>query len=178
MRAHTIVAIIALSMVTPMAGAHGANDFAIILRGSSMDPIQAEVLQGDFVVFYNVADSHRIQRVDLDGNGVYDLRCETEPSNTSSIRDECAFSIDSGIWPAGDYKIDIFSDDSLWDTLNLTVVHDFHEEIGPPSGYSFNNVNQTGEVVSASTNGSLASLAMVLFLTYGLTLITRRRNDA
>ena len=178
MRVHTIVAILALSLISPLAAAHGANTFAIILRGSSIQPNQADVLQGDFVVFYNVADYHRIQRVDLDGDGIYDQICETEPLNTSSIRDECAFSIDSGIWPAGYYDIDVFSNGSLWKTLNLTVVHDFHEEIGPPSGYTFNDVNQAEEVGSAGTEGSLMSLAMILFLTYGLALMKRRRDNA
>ena len=72
----------------------------------------------------------------------------------------------------------VFSNGSLCNTINLSVVHDFHEEIGPPTGYNFNNVNQTEEVGSAGTEGSLMSLAMILFLTYGLALMKRRRNDA
>ena len=61
-----------------------------------------------------------------------DQRCETEPSNSSSIRDECSFILDWDRWPAGSYYLDIFENGTIWNTLNLTVMQDYHEEAGPP----------------------------------------------
>ena len=84
-----------------MASAHGANDFSIIMRESSIQPGVAEVMQNDSVTFYNVADANRTIRVDLDGDGEYDQRCETEPWNSSSVWDECSFILDWDRWPAG-----------------------------------------------------------------------------
>ena len=69
MRVGLVAALIAASFFMPLAAAHGANDFAIILRSSSMQPNEAEVLQNDSVTFYNVADVNRTIRVDLDGDG-------------------------------------------------------------------------------------------------------------
>jgi len=147
MRVGLVAALIAASLFMPLVTAHGANDFAIILRSSSMQPNEAEVLQNDSVTFYNVADVNRTIRVDLDGDGVYDQRCETAPYNSSSVKDECSFMIYAESWVAGNYLLDVFSNDSLWGTLNLTVLHDYHEELGPPTGYTFNEGGSEGGVV-------------------------------
>ena len=72
-----VVALLLSSLVMPMASAHGASDFSIIMRVSSIQPGVAEVMQNDSVTFYNVADANRTIRVDLDGDGEYDQRCET-----------------------------------------------------------------------------------------------------
>ena len=66
-----VVALLLSSLVIPMVSAHGANDFSIIMRGSSIQPGVAEVMQNDSVTFYNVADANRTIRVDLDGDGEY-----------------------------------------------------------------------------------------------------------
>ena len=89
-----VVALLLSSLVMPMASAHGANDFSIIMRGSSIQPGVAEVMQNDSVTFYNVADANRTIRVDLDGDGEYDQRCETEPWKASSVRAEGSFLLD------------------------------------------------------------------------------------
>ena len=178
MRAGTVVAFIVLSLFIPFVGAHGANDFAIILRGSSMQPNQADIMQNDSLVFFNTADENRTIRVDLDGDGVYDQRCETEPSNSSSIRDQCSFWIDPSIWLPGNYEFDVFSNDSLWKTLEVLVVHDLHQETGPPSDYSFNSEPQPGEADADSIENGLKSLALVFFIAYGVAVLTRRRGNA
>ena len=83
-----VVALLLSSLVMPMASAHGANDFSIIMRGSSIQPGVAEVMQNDSVTFYNVADANRTIRVDLDGDGEYDQRCETCLLYTSDAADD------------------------------------------------------------------------------------------
>ena len=181
MRVSLVAALLAVSLFMPLAAAHGANDFSIILRSSSMQPSEAEVLQNDSVTFYNVADVNRTIRVDIDGDGVYDQRCETAPSNSSSIKDECSFMIYAESWAAGTYYLHVFSNDSdtLWESLNLTVIHDYHEELGPPSGYNFNNGTSTdGEDQNeGSSEESLRNLAIFLLTCSALVWLIRRERD-
>jgi hypothetical protein len=176
MRVSVVAVLLTVSLFMPIATAHGANDFSIILRGSSMQPSEAEVLQNDSVTFYNVADVNRTIKVDIDGDGVYDQRCETAPSNSSSIKDECSFLVDADGWPAGNYNLDVFSNGTLWKTLNLTVIHDYHEELGPPQGYNFNNESSTNEANQGveGLQGSLRNLAIILFTASVLVWLARR----
>ena len=176
MRVGVVAALLAISLFVPIASAHGANDFSIILRVSSMQPGEAEVLQNDSVTFYNVADLNRTIRVDLDGDGVYDQRCETAPSNSSSIKDECSFLLDADRWSAGTYHLDVFSNGTLWGSLNLTVIHDYHEELGPPQGYTFNNESSAPEEKQGDEDleDSLRNIAIILFTASAVVWFARR----
>ena len=165
-----VIALLMSSFAMPMASGHGANDFSIIMRGSSLQPGVAEVMQNDSVTFYNVADTNRTIRVDLDGDGEYDQRCETEPSNSSSIRDECSFILDWDRWPAGKYYLDIFENGTIWNALNLTVMPDLHEEAGPPTGYSFNSEDSANED-SSGKNDRLLALSVMLILVFSVVII-------
>jgi len=164
MRPHLLVMIIVLPLLLPVATAHGANSFSVIMRTSSIQPSEAELLQNDSLPFYNVADEERTIRTDTDGDGEYDQRCETEPSNSSSIRDECSFWISSNTWAAGSYQFDVFSNGTLWQTLIVTVIHDYHEESGPPTGYTFNNESSSVEGGNAIEWDGLAVLSGLLIL--------------
>jgi len=177
MRVGLVATILAVSFFMPLASAHGANDFSIIMRSSSLQPGEAEVLQNDSVTFYNVADVNRTIRVDLDGDGVYDQRCETEPYNSSSVKDECSFMIYSESWGAGNYLLDVFTNDTLWATLNLTVIHDYHEELGPPSGYVFNNGTSGSEEDGGGLEDSLRGLSIFLLICSALVWVARRNGD-
>ena len=177
MRVGLVATILAVSLFMPLASAHGANDFSIIMRSSSLQPSEAEVLQNDSVTFYNVADVNRTIRVDLDGDGVYDQRCETEPYNSSSVKDECSFMIYAEIWGAGNYLLDVFTNDTLWATLNLTVIHDYHEELGPPSGYVFNNGTSGSEEDGGGLEDSLRDLSIFLLICSALVWVARRNGD-
>ena len=44
-----VIALLMSSFAMPMASGHGANDFSIIMRGSSLQPREAEVMQNDSV---------------------------------------------------------------------------------------------------------------------------------
>ena len=83
-----VIALLMSSFAMPMASGHGANDFSIIMRGSSLQPGVAEVMQNDSVTFYNVADTNRTIRVDLDGDGEYDQRCDCLLYTSPSPRDQ------------------------------------------------------------------------------------------
>ena len=144
-----------------------------------MQPNEAEVFQNDSVTFYNVADENRTIRVDLDGDGIYDQRCETAPYNSSSVKDECSFMIYAESWDAGNYLLDVFSNETLWETLNLTVIHDYHEELGPPSDYIFNNgtSKEEEEQDDGGVEDSLRNLAIFLLTCSALVWLARRNGD-
>ena len=179
MRYGLIIAILFLPIVSPIAFAHGANDFSIIMRGNSIEPKGAEILQNDTLTFHNTADHNRTIKVDLDGDGIYDRRCDTEPKNSSSIRDQCTFAIDASIWGAGTYVLRIYDNGTIWEELNLTVVHDFHEELGPPIGYTFNNQYDTeGEEDNNSrVDTNFRNLAIILFIGASLAWFVRRGSN-
>ena len=158
------VALLLSTTLVPMASAHGANDFSIIMRGSSIQPGVAEVMQNDSITFYNVADTNRTIRVDRDGDGEYDSRCETEATNSSSIKDECSIILDWDNWPAGRYYVDIFENGTLWKTLSLIVTHDYHEEEGPPTGYSFNSEDTENDDSTGINDGLLAMSVMLILV--------------
>tara|TARA_B100000131_G_scaffold9842_3_gene10364 strand:+ start:3743 stop:4288 length:546 start_codon:yes stop_codon:yes gene_type:complete len=180
MRFAALISIVVISIASPVTLGHGANDFSIIMRGSIMQPTQADVLQNDTLTFYNVADHNRTIRVDLDGDGNYDQRCDTEARNSSSIKDQCTFVIDASGWSAGEYKMDVFSNGTLWGVLNLTVIQDSHEELGPPSGYSFNSGNESetdGLRSDSSSQRDLFGLAIVLLIFSALTWVSGRSSS-
>ncbi len=171
-----VLALLLSSLVMPMASAHGANDFSIIMRSSSIQPGEAEVMQNDSVTFYNVADINRTIWVDLDRDDEYDQWCQTEPWNSSSIRDECSFILDWDKWTPGTHYFDVFSNGTLWGTLNLTVLHDYHEEAGPPSGYAFNAEGSSDAAMSENNEG-LRNLVIVLIVASVAVLLSRRKED-
>ena len=81
------------------------------------------------------------------------------------MRDECSFILDWDRWPAGKYDLDVFENGTIWNTLNLTVIHDYHEEAGPPTGYSFNSEDSTNED-SSGTNDGLLAISVMLILVF------------
>ena len=82
-------------------------------------------------------------------------------------------------WVAGNYLLDVFSNDTLWETLNLTVIHDYHEELGPPSGYIFNSgaSDVQGEQGGGEAEDSLRNLAIFLMACSALVWLVRRNGD-
>ena len=177
MRNKALVAILAITLLMPIVAAHGANEYAFIMRVSSIQPSEASVVQNDSIVFYNVVDYNRTIRVDVDGDGTYDERCDTVPSNASSIKDECAFWIEPGKWAPGLYQVDVFSNETLWKSLNLTIVHDLHVDGGPPSGYEFNTEGNGGGVEVDGMEEGLRNLAIILFVASFVVWLARREGD-
>ncbi len=176
MRTIVLATIVAIATLTPFVSAHGANDYAIIMRNSGIEPYQADIIQNDSLIFYNVVDANRTIRVDIDGDGEFDQRCETEPSNSSSIRDECSFWIDPLAWGAGGYEFSIFSEGLFWKTLNVTIAEDVHVESGPPAGFTF-NMDNGDEDLQQTKSGSAWESVAVLAGIVSMVLILRLKNE-
>ena len=154
------IAVVFLLLI-PVASAHGANSFSFIMRNGSLQPESAEVVQNDTLIFYNVVDYERSLEIDKDEDGIMDYQCSTTGFNSTTTDDECRLWLDPSNWTAGEYELDIISNGSLWKTLNFTLIEDVHNESGPPSGYSF------GEVDGAQNQDEEGGGSSNVFLLFG-----------
>ncbi len=73
---------------------------------------------------------------------------------------------------------DIFSNGTLWETLDLTVLHDYHEESGPPQGYSFNFQNSSAKESGGESNDGLLNVSILLLFAFGVAFLARGPKDA
>ncbi len=175
-RAFTAILIIILLMPTTVG--HGANSYSFIMRNQSLQPSEAQVLDNDTMIFYNAAEINRTILIDRDGDSIDDVECQTGPSNTSSITDECRIWLEPGKWSPGEYEVRIMSNSSLWNTLILTILLDNHTEtssfdLAGPSGYSFNNdLNNANE--NEARFGNIYQIGLFGLLIVGLVIWKRK----
>ena len=163
-------------ILIPTASAHGANSFSFIMRNGSLQPESAEIVQNDTLIFYNVVEYERNLELDKDADGIIDYQCTASGTNSSNTEDECRLWLDPDNWTAGEYEVDIFSNGSIWKTLVFTLIEDFHNESGPPSGYSFGDVDgaqQEDEPAVVSNEFLLIGALAIL----GFVLLSRGRGD-
>ena len=162
MRVKALAAILVLTLLMPTAVAHGANTFSFIMRHESIQPDTAQVIQNDTLIFVNTADYDRTVTIDSDGDGADEVDCIAGPSNSSSTDDECYLWLEPADWDEGDYEVRIYSNGSLWRTIDLTRVLDLdnHTETLPPDGFVFGP--DLGEVEEDSVSSMLLSAAVLL----------------
>ena len=172
-RGGTVAFLLVIVLISPTVSAHGANSFAFIMREGSIQPGSAEVVQNDTLIFYNVASQNRTVILDGDSDGTIEYECITSSMNSSSTEDECRLWLDPQNWSAGNYQIEIFSNSSLWNVLNFTLLEDIHNESGPPPGYSFGGVEdgEKSETVESSYMALLGLIAVIGILA----LVIRRK---
>jgi len=167
-----LVSLVIVAMLAPTVSAHGANTFAFVMRGESLQPESAQVLQNDTLIFYNVVDYERGIMLDVESDGIYEINCTTGASSPG-IEDECRVWLDPANWTSGDYEIEIFSNGSFWKTLSLSILLDNHTENVAPTGYSFNNDQSESEVDGDSGLLALALLALAL----AVVIFVRNKGD-
>ncbi|MDP6870607.1 MAG: hypothetical protein QGI73_00015, partial [Candidatus Thalassarchaeaceae archaeon] len=119
-----LVPLAIVMILTPTVSAHGADTFAFILRGESVQPESAQVLQNDTLIFYNVVDYER--NISLEGPYGEEV-CTAGPSSPG-IEDECRFWLDPEKYVPETYGIQIFSNGSWWGEVVVTIVLDNHTE--------------------------------------------------
>ena len=56
------------------------------------------------------------------------------------------------------------------------MIHDYHEEAGPPTGYSFNSEDSANED-SSGTNDGLLLVSVMLILVFLVVVIRLKRGD-
>ena len=172
-RRGTVAFLMLIVLTSPTVSAHGANSYAFIMREGSIQPGSAEVVQNDTLIFYNVASQNRTIILDGDSDNTTEYECITSSMNSSSTDDECRLWLDPQNWSAGNYQIEIFSNSSLWNVLNFTLLEDIHNESGPPPGYSFGGVEDGGKSETTSTS-YMAPLGLIAVIGI-LALVIRRK---
>ena len=178
MRIKALAVLISITFIFPIVAAHGANEFAFIMRSKSIQPNGTEVLQNDSLVFYNVVSYNRTILVDSTKDGQHDLQCITLSSNSSSIKDECEFWLNPDEWSPGNYQFDIYSNGSIWQSIEVKVILDEHEETGPPRDYSFNLGNEVVEEEKEEITTEKYLFYMAAFsASAGLIISARRFTD-
>ena len=160
MRVKALATILVLTLLIPTATAHGADTFSFIMRNESIQPDTAQVIQNDTLIFVNTADYDRTVTIDSDGDGADEVDCIAGPSNSSSTDDECYLWLEPANWSEGDYEVRIYSNGSLWQTIDLTVVLDNHTETLPPDGFVFGP--DPGEPEGDDVTSMLLSAAVLL----------------
>ena len=172
-RGGTVAFLLVIVLVSPTVSAHGANSFAFIMREGSIQPGSAEVVQNDTLIFYNVASQNRTVILDGNSDGTIEYECITSSMNSSSTEDECRLWLDPQNWSAGNYQIEIYSNSSLWNVLNFTLLEDIHNESGPPPGYSFGGDEDGGKSETTATS-YMAPLGLIAVIGI-LSLVIRRK---
>ena len=160
MRVKALVAILVLTLLMPTAAAHGANTFSFIMRNESIQPDTAQVIQNDTLIFVNTADYDRTVVIDSDEDGMDEMNCVAGPSNSSSTDDECHLWLEPANWSEGKYEVRVYSNGSLWQSIDLTIVLDNHTETLPPEGFVFGP--DPGEPEEDDMSSMLLSAAVLM----------------
>ena len=146
----SIVVFVIILFINPIVDAHGANTFQFIMRNGSIQPDDAQVTQNDSIIFNNVVmDLERTIEMENPKNSTHNWSCTAQPYNSTGNEDECQLWLDPLNWSAGNYQALVYSNGSLWHTVNITIILDTHNETTPnfvlPSGNSGIEVSNTSE---------------------------------
>ena len=159
----SIVVFVIILFINPVVDAHGANTFQFIMRNGSIQPDDAQVTQNDSIIFNNVVmDLERTIEMENPKNSTHNWSCTAQPYNSTGNDDECQLWLDPLNWSVGNYQVLVYSNDSLWHIVNITIVLDSHNETTPnfelPSGKSGNEDSKTTD-----SNMAFLWIGLVLF---------------
>ena len=76
--------------------------------------------------------------------------CTASPYNASGTDDECWLWLDPLNWSAGDYNVIVYSNGTLWQTVNITIIIDAHNETTPTFVLPGGNIGQDASVENNS----------------------------
>ena len=158
-----IVVFVIILFINPVVDAHGANTFQFIMRNGSIQPDDAQVTQNDSIIFNNVVmDLERTIEMENPKNSTHNWSCTAQPYNSTGNDDECQLWLDPLNWSAGNYQALVYSNGSLWHTVNITIILDTHNETTPnfvlPSGNSGNE-----DLNTSKSNMIFLWIGLVLF---------------
>jgi len=159
----SIVVFVIILFINPVVDAHGANTFQFIMRNGSIQPDDAQVTQNDSIIFNNVVmDLERTIEMENPKNSTHNWSCTAQPYNSTGNEDECQLWLDPLNWSAGNYQAFVYSNGSLWHTVNITIILDTHNETTPnfvlPSGNSGNE-----DLNTSKSNMIFLWIGLVLF---------------
>ena len=174
MKNASLVVFVIVLFINPVVDAHGANTFQFIMRNGSIQPDDAQVTQNDSIIFNNVVmDLERTIEMDNPKNSTHNWSCTAKPYNNTGNDDECQLWLNPLNWSAGNYQALVYSNGSLWRTVNITIVLDTHNETTPnfvlPSGNSRNEVTQ-----SSDANLNFLWVGLALFFLTAISRIVKK----
>ena len=113
-----ILLLFVVMALAPLAAAHGPGTYWVILRDTSIQPEEAELLQNDTILFMATgSDNLTMRTTDIQGRLIL---CEMAKN------DSCTIFLDHVNWSRGLYWIEFFDADNLRYAFNLTVLPDVH----------------------------------------------------
>ena len=157
--------LIMIILIAPVANAHGANSFQFIMRNGSVQPDDVQVSQNDSIGFNNVVtDLERTVTLENPNNSSHDWYCTASPYNSTGTDDECWLWLDPLNWSAGDYSVLVYSNDTLWQTVNITIILDTHNETTPSFNLPGGNIGQDSSTNNNSTELNILWLGVLFFV--------------
>ena len=174
MRYLTALVLIMIILIAPVANAHGANSFQFIMRNGSIQPDDVQVSQNDSIGFNNVVmDLERTVTLENPNNSTHNWYCTASPYNASGTDDECWLWLDPLNWSAGDYNVIVYSNDTLWQTVNISVVLDTHNETTPTFVLPGGNIGQDN---SANNNNNSINFLWLGIIIFACAFFVRLKN--
>ena len=171
----TALVLVITILIAPVANAHGANSFQFIMRNGSIQPDDVQVSQNDSLGFNNVVmDLERTVTLEHPDNSTHDWSCTASPYNSTGNDDECWLWLDPLNWSAGEYNVLVFSNGSLWQTVNITIVLDTHNETTPSFVLPGGDIG--GEIIENNDVNYFLWIGIILFAS-AFFLKTRKSND-
>lgn len=159
----TSLVLIMIILIAPVANAHGANSFQFIMRNGSIQPDDVQVSQNDSIGFNNVVmDLERTVTLENPSNSTHNWSCTASPYNNSGTDDECWLWLDPLNWSAGNYNVIVYSNGTIWQNVNISIVIDAHNETTPTFVLPGGNIGQDTPVENNSMN----------FLLFGILIFT------
>jgi len=128
--------------LAPLAAAHGPGTYWVILRDTSIQPEEAELLQNDTILFMATgSDNLTMRTTDIQGRLI---QCEMAKN------DSCTTFLDHVNWSRGLYMFEFFDADKLRYTFNLTVLPDVHNG-------TMDNMTSTNQTTAETVGTDLPS---------------------
>jgi hypothetical protein len=87
-------------------------------------------------------DLERTVTLENPSNSTHNWSCTASPYNSSGTDDECWLWLDPLNWSAGNYNVIVYSNGTIWQNVNITIVIDAHNETTPTFLLPGGNIGQ------------------------------------
>ena len=163
----------------PLVSAHGPGNYWVIIRSSSIQPEQAEVMNNDTILFRNTMHSNLTLLINKSSK--HTVSCEL-PQNSS-----CFLNLVPENWTAGDYSISIMNGSTQHSLFSLKILPDVHDNDSIENTTLLNETEFIGPSSSEDINHSQESVQenipmpfFVLFISFVLAIANKnmqRKNN-
>ena len=164
MRLHIFAILLIALLLAPPAFAHSADTASFIMRNGVIQPTIYEIAENESINLYNVVDYQRVVELDHPDDSNLNWRCSADASNSNGTDDECFFWFNIEYWQVGHYEIRIYSNDSLWQTIQLTIAHSHKEHVDELEEENYNESSEIGFFGLSTRVQGILILAVLVFI--------------